>query len=50
MGQTVTVTFGGKNYTATVAGAGSWTPSVPAADLSALSRRRRLVQGQRPVS
>ncbi|HAX9850416.1 TPA: Ig-like domain-containing protein [Escherichia coli] len=35
-GQTVTVTFGGKTYTATVAGDGSWTTSVPAADLSAL--------------
>lgn len=36
VGQTVTVTFGGKTYTATVAGDGSWTTSVPAADLSAL--------------
>ncbi|HCP1393232.1 TPA: Ig-like domain-containing protein [Escherichia coli] len=35
-GQTVTVTFGGKTYTANVAGDGSWTTSVPAADLSAL--------------
>ena len=35
-GQTVTVTFGGKTYTATVAGDGSWTTSVPAADLNAL--------------
>ncbi|MGM7163830.1 Ig-like domain-containing protein [Escherichia coli] len=35
-GQTVTVTFGGKTYTATVAGDGSWTTTVPAADLSAL--------------
>ncbi|HDQ0250194.1 TPA: Ig-like domain-containing protein [Escherichia coli] len=35
-GQTVTVTFGGKSYTATVAGDGSWTTTVPAADLSAL--------------
>ncbi|GCV52706.1 BapA-related adhesin SiiEA [Escherichia coli] len=35
-GQTVTVTFGGKTYTATVAGDGSWTTSVPAADLSTL--------------
>ncbi|EPU3545204.1 BapA-related adhesin SiiEA [Escherichia coli] len=33
---TVTVTFGGKTYTATVAGDGSWTTTVPAADLSAL--------------
>ncbi|EER1411995.1 TPA: Ig-like domain-containing protein [Escherichia coli] len=35
-GQTVTVTFGGKTYTATVAGDGSWTTTVPAADLSVL--------------
>ncbi|HHL6627882.1 TPA: Ig-like domain-containing protein [Escherichia coli] len=35
-GQTVTVTFDGKTYTATVAGDGSWTTTVPAADLSAL--------------
>ncbi len=35
-GQTVTVTFGGKTYTATVTGDGSWTTTVPAADLSAL--------------
>ncbi len=35
-GQTVTVTFGGKTYTATVAGDGSWATTVPAADLSAL--------------
>ena len=35
-GQTVTVTFGGKSYTATVAGDGRWTTTVPAADLSAL--------------
>ncbi|MCN8337942.1 Ig-like domain-containing protein, partial [Escherichia coli] len=35
-GQTVTVTFGGKNYTATVASDGSWTATVPAADLAAL--------------
>ncbi|HFU8339569.1 TPA: Ig-like domain-containing protein [Escherichia coli] len=35
-GQTVTVTFGGKTYTASVAGDGSWTTTVPAADLSAL--------------
>ncbi|EHX2327464.1 Ig-like domain-containing protein [Escherichia coli] len=36
VGQTVTVTFGGKTYNATVAGDGSWTTSVPAADLAAL--------------
>ncbi|MCZ8865485.1 Ig-like domain-containing protein [Escherichia albertii] len=36
-GQTVTVTFGGKNYTATVASDGSWTATVPAADLALLT-------------
>ncbi|HHZ6473512.1 TPA: BapA-related adhesin SiiEA [Escherichia coli] len=36
-GQTVTVTFGGKNYTATVASDGSWTATVPAADLASLT-------------
>ncbi|MEW3188953.1 Ig-like domain-containing protein [Escherichia coli] len=35
-GQTVTVNFGGKNYTASVASDGSWTATVPAADLAAL--------------
>lgn len=35
-GQTVTVTFGGKNYTASVASDGSWSATVPAADLAAL--------------
>ncbi len=35
-GQTVTVTFGGKNYTASVASDGSWTATVPAADLASL--------------
>nr|WP_237161475.1 Ig-like domain-containing protein [Shigella dysenteriae] len=35
-GQTVTVTFGGKNYTTTVAANGSWSTTVPAADLAAL--------------
>ena len=35
-GQTVTVTFGGKNYTASVASDGSWTATLPAADLTAL--------------
>ncbi|EHL4818753.1 Ig-like domain-containing protein [Escherichia coli] len=35
-GQTVTVTFGGKNYTASVASDDSWTATVPAADLAAL--------------
>ncbi|EOZ4638218.1 Ig-like domain-containing protein [Enterobacter cloacae] len=36
-GQTVTVTLGGKTYTATVANDGSWTLDVPAADLASLS-------------
>ncbi|WP_442855917.1 Ig-like domain-containing protein [Enterobacter sp. E20] len=37
-GQTVTVTLGGKTYTATVANDGTWTLDVPAADLAALSQ------------
>jgi len=37
-GQTVTVTLGGKTYTATVANDGTWTLDVPAADLVALSQ------------
>ncbi|HED4182475.1 TPA: Ig-like domain-containing protein [Enterobacter mori] len=36
-GQTVTVTLGGKTYTATVANDGTWTLDVPAADLASLS-------------
>nr|WP_250997059.1 hypothetical protein [Escherichia coli] len=36
VGQTVTVTFGGKTYTATVAANGTWALNVPAADLAAL--------------
>ncbi|KAB0196227.1 Ig-like domain-containing protein, partial [Escherichia coli] len=36
-GQTVTVTFGGKNYTTTVEANGSWTVNVPPADLAALA-------------
>ncbi len=35
-GQTVTVTFGGKNYTTSVEANGSWTVNVPPADLAAL--------------
>ncbi len=35
-GQTVTVTFGGKNYTTTVEANGSWTVNVLPADLAAL--------------
>ncbi|MCM7774635.1 Ig-like domain-containing protein [Enterobacter asburiae] len=38
VGQTVTVTLGGKSYTATVANDGTWTLDVPAADLAALSQ------------
>ncbi len=34
-GQTVTVTLGGKTYSATVANDGTWTLDVPAADLAA---------------
>ncbi|WP_458254958.1 Ig-like domain-containing protein [Enterobacter asburiae] len=37
-GQTVTVTLGGKTYTATVANDGTWTLDVPAAELAALSQ------------
>ncbi|EPK3895610.1 Ig-like domain-containing protein [Enterobacter ludwigii] len=36
-GQTVTVTLGGKTYSATVANDGTWTLDVPAADLVALN-------------
>nr|WP_284737394.1 Ig-like domain-containing protein [Escherichia coli] len=35
-GQTVTVTFGGKTYTASVAANGSWSTTVPATDMAAL--------------
>ena len=34
--QTVTITFGGKSYTATVDADGNWTAAVPSADLSSL--------------
>ena len=37
-GQTVTVTLGGKTYTALVGSDGTWTLDVPAADLVALSQ------------
>ncbi|MEP9308576.1 Ig-like domain-containing protein [Enterobacter cloacae] len=37
-GQTITVTLGGKTYTATVANDGTWTLDVPATDLAALSQ------------
>ncbi|PKB90369.1 hypothetical protein A8A01_07870 [Ewingella americana] len=35
-GQTVTVTLGGKEYSATVGGNGQWTVTIPSADLQAL--------------
>ncbi|HCT3169407.1 TPA: Ig-like domain-containing protein [Enterobacter asburiae] len=38
VGQTVTVTLGGKSYTATVANDGTWTLDIPAVDLAALSQ------------
>lgn len=34
--QTVTITFGGKSYTATVDADGNWTATVPSADLAGL--------------
>ncbi|HCM9122434.1 TPA: Ig-like domain-containing protein [Enterobacter hormaechei subsp. oharae] len=34
--QTVTITFGGKSYTATVDASGNWTATVPSADLGGL--------------
>lgn len=34
--QTVTITFGGKGYTATVDADGKWTTTVPSADLAGL--------------
>ncbi|HDR1954709.1 TPA: Ig-like domain-containing protein [Enterobacter hormaechei] len=34
--QTVTITFGGKSYTATVDASGNWTANVPSADLGGL--------------
>ncbi len=34
--QTVTITFGGKSYTATVDASGNWTATVPSADLDSL--------------
>ncbi|SAF42035.1 type 1 secretion target domain-containng protein [Enterobacter cloacae] len=42
-GQTVTVTLGGKSYTATVANDGTWTLDVPAVDLAALSQGALMV-------
>jgi ribosomal 50S subunit-recycling heat shock protein len=37
-GQTVTVTLGGKDYTATVGGNGQWTVTIPSTDLQALAQ------------
>ncbi|WP_162866027.1 Ig-like domain-containing protein, partial [Klebsiella pneumoniae] len=34
--QTVTTTFGGKTYSATVDASGNWTATVPSADLGSL--------------
>ncbi|MDW4773302.1 hypothetical protein NQ274_32520, partial [Escherichia coli] len=34
--QTVTITFGGKTYTTTVAANGSWSTTVPAVDMATL--------------
>ncbi|MGO2460303.1 MAG: Ig-like domain-containing protein [Ewingella sp.] len=42
-GQTVTVTLGGKDYTATVGGNGQWTVTIPAADLQALPQDNTLI-------
>ncbi|MCM7530425.1 Ig-like domain-containing protein [Enterobacter quasiroggenkampii] len=42
--QTVTITFGGKSYTATVGADGKWTTTVPAADLAGLKDGNASVQ------
>ncbi|MDV0594582.1 MULTISPECIES: Ig-like domain-containing protein [unclassified Enterobacter] len=42
--QTVTITFGGKSYTATVGADGKWTTTVPAADLTNLKEGDASVQ------
>ncbi|HGG8852323.1 TPA: Ig-like domain-containing protein [Enterobacter roggenkampii] len=42
--QTVTITFGGKSYTATVGADGKWTATVPAADLAGLKAGNASVQ------
>ncbi|HDR2500299.1 TPA: Ig-like domain-containing protein [Enterobacter roggenkampii] len=42
--QTVTITFGGKSYTATVGADGKWTATVPAADLAGLKDGNASVQ------
>ncbi|MBK4365660.1 Ig-like domain-containing protein [Enterobacter hormaechei] len=42
--QTVTITFGGKNYTATVDAEGKWTATVPSADLTGLKEGDASVQ------
>ncbi|HDC4599042.1 TPA: Ig-like domain-containing protein, partial [Enterobacter cloacae] len=43
-GRTVSVTFGGKTYTATVQADGSWSTTVPAADMAALPDGAATVQ------
>ncbi|TNH29264.1 beta strand repeat-containing protein, partial [Testudinibacter sp. TR-2022] len=42
-GQTVTVTLNGKEYTAVVADNGTWTATVPAADVAALTQGEQAV-------
>ncbi|HCJ7369526.1 TPA: Ig-like domain-containing protein [Enterobacter hormaechei subsp. xiangfangensis] len=42
--RTVTITFGGKNYTATVDAEGKWTATVPSADLTGLKEGDASVQ------
>ncbi|WP_425983755.1 Ig-like domain-containing protein [Enterobacter hormaechei] len=42
--QTVTITFGGKNYTATVDAEGKWTATVPSSDLTGLKEGDASVQ------
>ncbi|WP_415343446.1 Ig-like domain-containing protein [Enterobacter hormaechei] len=42
--QIVTITFGGKNYTATVDAEGKWTATVPSADLTGLKEGDASVQ------
>ncbi|WP_426726122.1 Ig-like domain-containing protein [Enterobacter cloacae complex sp. 342H5] len=42
--QTVTIAFGGKNYTATVDAEGKWTATVPSADLTGLKEGDASVQ------
>ncbi|EPL0393792.1 Ig-like domain-containing protein [Enterobacter ludwigii] len=42
--QTVSITFGGKHYTATVDASGNWTATVPSADLAGLKEGDASVQ------